>query len=184
MRALCRGWLRLLLPLLIPCATGTVAFQVCGQYCGPGWCSGKQIWEDDCTFTADADSCADTCCKAHDECCSHPAEATASCNQEIVACLVGCRDKPSCRIPNTTIPFPSEAVAIAMQVVSEWCCGAPCPSSSMASTIPFDFIPRTLEGLMETERKRNGDGLSWRTELHVRLLAYSLTAVAFFLLRF
>merc|ERR1712137_1029774 len=54
-------------------------FKVCGNYCGPGWCSGQYASECDatsgkaclrktCTESGPTDgSPADSCCKAHDK---------------------------------------------------------------------------------------------------------------------
>ena len=114
------------------------AFRVCGNYCGPGWCDAKWEAEVDCDDTAATDgSCEDSCCKIHDTCCGHttPTTGKASCNTAIVACLDKCgSSKPWCK-DKLGIPISNKLIAEAMDIVEDWCCGAPCPKSNISSGV-------------------------------------------------
>ena len=128
----------------------TVAFRVCGNFCGANWCNGGKRSE----WTHDNDhcgpeylvpqvnkktggpSCADACCKNHDMCCSPGGNdlpnsilLTKDCNKEIVACLAAC-DKFDSSCSRGIIPVPSIAVFAAMDLVQNWCCGSRCPKTT------------------------------------------------------
>ena len=104
--------------LLLAVCTG-YSFRVCGNYCGPGWCTAARArrgccrripcshcaaararrcnaqWEKEevCDDSADTDgSCEDACCRLHDTCCGHktPSTGKADCNTAIVTCLDAC----------------------------------------------------------------------------------------------
>lgn len=101
--------------------------RVCGYYCGPNWCANQVISETNCVqdnvwgSPSEAGSCADACCKVHDHCCGEGTDRP-SCNDAIVQCLTA----SSC--------YKSVCGALvwtAMKVVSDWCCGGPCPTSLM-----------------------------------------------------
>ena len=65
-------------------------FRVLGNYCGPGWCTGKWIDERNCdAIHGDSDgSCPDECCKEHDRCCG--TSDRRPCNDRIAKCLEQC----------------------------------------------------------------------------------------------
>ena len=48
------------------------SFKWCGNYCGPGYCSGKMQAENNCDFEAPALNKYDRCCLDHDRCCDSP----------------------------------------------------------------------------------------------------------------
>eukprot|EP00467_Chlorarachnion_reptans_P024579 CAMPEP_0114507988 /NCGR_PEP_ID=MMETSP0109-20121206/12333_1 /TAXON_ID=29199 /ORGANISM="Chlorarachnion reptans, Strain CCCM449" /LENGTH=141 /DNA_ID=CAMNT_0001686837 /DNA_START=100 /DNA_END=525 /DNA_ORIENTATION=+ len=107
------------------------AFRVCGNYCGPGWCNGKWLAEADCddsvapeTWSLTGPSCADSCCKMHDECCGHGSDRSV-CNTKIVDCLGKC-NKASVTCTLDGVPVPAGGIEAAMDIVEGWCCGAPC----------------------------------------------------------
>jgi len=79
------SWLKVLyVSFLLP-----VAFDLCGNYCGPNWCSGKIQSETSCVdsghFMNSTDP-IDECCKFHDMCCGSK-ERGVHCNQAIELCL-------------------------------------------------------------------------------------------------
>ena len=155
------GLLRLLTPLLASSvwADGEIApgghgrnlldFDVCGNFCGPGWCNGgwHSEWNADAThcgphYTAPEVSpfsgkpaCADVCCRAHDMCCApggdNPPKSmnkTRHCNRQIVECLNKCSGLDvSCT--HGGIGVPADVVWAAMNLVEDWCCGHPCPKA-------------------------------------------------------
>lgn len=61
---------------------------VCGNYCGPGWCGGASVLEENCLFLAQPTGCVDSCCADHDDCCANGVRP--SCNADIVACIRQC----------------------------------------------------------------------------------------------
>lgn len=64
------------------------AVQVCGNYCGPGWCNGRSLDESKCDGTVAPDALyagVDGCCRSHDACCGHGNRSV--CNGEIIACI-------------------------------------------------------------------------------------------------
>lgn len=102
----------------------TLSFKVCGYYCGPGWCSDQWIAESSCVSEGiwgiapeAAEACTDGCCRWHDHCCGSGVDR-ASCNAGIVSCLDNNNCESAC----------AWAVWAAMKVVTEWCCGASCPT--------------------------------------------------------
>jgi hypothetical protein len=109
---------------------GVPAFAVCGNYCGPGWCNGEWLAEQDCddsvepeTWSATGPSCADSCCRQHDRCCGH--EDRHSCNTDIVNCLAAC-DAASVTCTDDGVPVPAGGIELAMGLVESWCCGSEC----------------------------------------------------------
>jgi len=98
---------------LLSSASSSFAFQLCGNYCGPGWCSAA--WEYECGGAASVSSsgsypvclgtdncaansyaysdsktgssCVDTCAKVHDNCCK---SRRAPCNEAFISCLNKC----------------------------------------------------------------------------------------------
>lgn len=109
--------------------------RICGNFCGPGWCAGQSISEDDCDAygsSPEAGSCADACCQMHDNCCKEGFAGNTplykSCNDKIVSCLSGCSGKSQCTAADGN-PFPVSVIKEAMHLVSNQCCGSACPSS-------------------------------------------------------
>eukprot|EP00930_Biecheleria_cincta_P105663 TRINITY_DN98546_c0_g1_i1.p1 TRINITY_DN98546_c0_g1~~TRINITY_DN98546_c0_g1_i1.p1 ORF type:complete len:219 (+),score=41.76 TRINITY_DN98546_c0_g1_i1:76-732(+) len=107
------------------------AQQICGNYCGLGWCNGDSIRETDCDDSVKPTSPADACCMMHDDCCGH-AKDTSSCNKMLVQCLS--RESPSdlsCTRSLPFIPFPTPVSPMVIEktigVIEDWCCGKPCP---------------------------------------------------------
>eukprot|EP00040_Diaphanoeca_grandis_P021590 m.115177 g.115177 ORF g.115177 m.115177 type:complete len:139 (-) comp28403_c1_seq1:512-928(-) len=122
-------------------ASVEAAFHVCGNYCGPGWCNGGWTPEEDCddhvapeTWSSTGPSCADVCCKAHDNCCGHE-PPYSSCNTQIVDCLSKC-DVASVTCTIDGVPVPAGGIEAAMDIVEDWCCGSPCkqPVSNLTKT--------------------------------------------------
>lgn len=71
------------------------SFKVCGNYCGPGWCSGEYIDEKSCFETMSPQGqCADQCCRVHDACCGQ--YDRSACNDAIANCLYDCGGDMSC----------------------------------------------------------------------------------------
>jgi len=105
-------------------------FHVCGSYCGPTWCNNKWLEEEKCDTSVNPEyhkitgySCADKCCKNHDECCGQ--ENKKNCNKEIVNCLKNCNPLSlTCTI--NYLPVPAGIIESAMNIVETWCCGSPC----------------------------------------------------------
>jgi RHS repeat-associated protein len=73
---------------------GLFTFRVYGNYCGPGWCNGQWVKEENCSCSkpqplrAPIDS-MDSCCQAHDLCLA-PAKTSAemqACDKAICGCL-------------------------------------------------------------------------------------------------
>jgi len=68
-------------------------------------------------------SCADECCRAHDNCCGYRTRST--CNKVIVDCLRECDPlSETCTIDD--VPVPAGAIEAAMDIVESWCCGEEC----------------------------------------------------------
>eukprot|EP00928_Gymnodinium_smaydae_P048176 TRINITY_DN3219_c2_g2_i1.p1 TRINITY_DN3219_c2_g2~~TRINITY_DN3219_c2_g2_i1.p1 ORF type:complete len:206 (+),score=31.04 TRINITY_DN3219_c2_g2_i1:72-689(+) len=117
-------------------ACGVHAIEVCGNYCGPEWCNGKEIRERDCDESVAPTGQADSCCKEHDRCCGQADKS--SCNRDLVTCLhqVNPADM-DCTRPGGFIPFPvpvpPQVIEKSMEVVEDWCCGEPCPTTDHAS---------------------------------------------------
>ena len=72
--------------------TPTLQYKVCGEYCGPNWCSGDVIDETACVqggvwgVPSEPGQCADACCRAHDYCCGTAADRP-TCNNKLLTCL-------------------------------------------------------------------------------------------------
>ena len=126
---------------------GLLIWPICGNYCGPGWCGGQLIGEDQgCDFDVAPEgwnqptgpTCADSCCKAHDMCCGTQAD-TSGCNDAIVRCMSECSilhgyTGTSCTAHG--IPFSATLILETMRVVDGigLCCGSPCPSGEEGSS--------------------------------------------------
>jgi hypothetical protein len=66
----------------------SIAFKICGNYCGENWCNGKSIPEEECDTSAPPDKTvlkADECCMSHDECCGHGDRKI--CNNLLIECI-------------------------------------------------------------------------------------------------
>ena len=107
-------------------------FRVCGAYCGAGWCNNKWIDENKCDTSVEpehhiitGDSCGDSCCKTHDQCCGQDKTLQKNCNKEIVDCLSKC-DHFSLTCTFDGIPTPAGEIELAMSIVDNWCCGTQC----------------------------------------------------------
>ncbi len=66
-------------------------FRVCGNYCGPNWCSAGWNPESNCPYSAQPTDDNDACCYHHDRCCSDPEQwkitGDDSCNSKLGRCL-------------------------------------------------------------------------------------------------
>mmetsp|Transcript_13130 Transcript_13130/g.36288 ORF Transcript_13130/g.36288 Transcript_13130/m.36288 type:complete len:167 (-) Transcript_13130:77-577(-) len=119
------------------------SFRVCGNYCGPDWCNGRWLLEQNCDTSAPPQSvrgqasCADVCCRAHDGCCS--TDERPYCNDIFVHCLDKCSDFDAA-CTNGDVPVPPVAIRLAMSVVRSWCCGAPCGLSALNVTGAADEV--------------------------------------------
>jgi len=141
----------ILLLLRISAALGSsnicpsLEFRVCGNYCGPGFCSGQQIATSQCLFEAEPTSCADACCREHDRCCD--TEETGSCNREMVQCITACGAGDTCDLNGIAIP--NALVVGAMRLMSDWCCDKPCDVGAAVPTceLPFDFLSSIIESV-------------------------------------
>eukprot|EP00747_Dinoflagellata_sp_TGD_P169733 gnl/TRDRNA2_/TRDRNA2_199512_c0_seq1.p1 gnl/TRDRNA2_/TRDRNA2_199512_c0~~gnl/TRDRNA2_/TRDRNA2_199512_c0_seq1.p1 ORF type:complete len:283 (+),score=42.97 gnl/TRDRNA2_/TRDRNA2_199512_c0_seq1:36-884(+) len=117
-----------------------VSARICGNYCGPGWCNGKMVAENECDDSVEPEtspifgpSCADSCCRAHDKCCGHE-DDKSHCNKNMIDCLSKCTPWDlSC----TNGPVPAEPMALSsvMQLGKDLCCGDPCPGSKAAHAV-------------------------------------------------
>ena len=72
-------------------AVASLEFRVCGNYCGPGYCGGERLFAGSCNYSMAPDSCADSCCMAHDKCCSEGDDSVdraslAGCNSVFLSC--------------------------------------------------------------------------------------------------
>ena len=120
-------------------------FRVCGNFCGPGWCNdgwysewdsdanhcGPNYGEAEISSITGEPSCADLCCRSHDECCAPGGTdlpATSGCNTELVNCL-GNGNPLSAPCTNEGIPVPAGGIWAAMDLVEDWCCGHRCSES-------------------------------------------------------
>ena len=98
-------------------------FSVCGNYCGPGWCNGQWLHEENCddsiapeTWTLSGPSCADQCCQAHDRCCGTSHGPWQDCNRQIVDCLGRCNPlSATCTLDG--VPVPAGGIWAAMDLV-------------------------------------------------------------------
>lgn len=64
------------------------ALHICGNYCGPNWCNGKELEEKNCdtsVFTDPEYFHVDGCCREHDACCGKGYRP--SCNDALVKCI-------------------------------------------------------------------------------------------------
>eukprot|EP00041_Stephanoeca_diplocostata_P003685 m.36843 g.36843 ORF g.36843 m.36843 type:complete len:148 (+) comp14535_c0_seq1:57-500(+) len=117
----------------------STALDICGNFCGPTWCNksvtpecavvsggGCQRSPADCNERGETDgSCADACCKAHDQCCG--STDRRPCNNAIIACLQRCRNTtgmPHCY--HDFVPVPVDAILAGMELNPNECCGTSC----------------------------------------------------------
>ena len=119
-------------------AATTSGLHICGNYCGPDWCSGVKQEEcgdiidgggacnqdaDNCRESGPTDgSCADACCKNHDACCG--SSDRSPCDEAIISCLAACSGGPSCYLDS--IPVSAELIKIGMELNPAQCCGTAC----------------------------------------------------------
>jgi len=154
-----------MLPLLVVILLQAVGgIKICGNFCGPDWCNGRQQSEcntgsgavcthseQDCDESVPSDgSCEDECCKNHDRCCG--SVYRTPCNDAFYSCLDKCSkgggsgkfcfSKPMFGfVP--PVPVPAVAIKAAMQnllkpMASQYgamCCGHPCNASAMGGTL-------------------------------------------------
>ena len=144
-----------------------VNFEVCGQYCGPGWCSGKQQPPPglNCSYTAMPQGCMDSCCMDHDRCCDigfHDNTAggpRSSCNQAMLECIDRCTraGEDDC-LTRDGYPVPGFLFSTAINAVPDWCCDQPCATpvtnSSEANgtqsvAFPFGFVVERIRGFYQ-----------------------------------
>lgn len=98
---------------------------VCGHYCGPGWCAGINVGEATCTAGSldrrppQKGNCADRCCQLHDRCCS--GRDIRRCNRALLACL-------NSRCATIAGDACALSVFTAMNLVLDNCCGSSCSS--------------------------------------------------------
>ena len=73
---------------------------ICGNYCGPGWCEKNCESESVCQFSVapQENSCTDTCCMKHDNCCGY--DDSRDCNKNLVTCLNDCPWVADCKGPD------------------------------------------------------------------------------------
>ena len=125
--------LRLAFALVIAAPASTL--EVCGNYCGPGWCNGASMPEcsnggsscepspANCVESGPTDgSGADACCKIHDSCCG--SSDRTQCNNNLIACLKAVVSGPSCYYG--IVPVPVDAILAAMELNPYGCCGSSC----------------------------------------------------------
>lgn len=130
-----------------------LSFQVCGNYCGPGWCGGQQISEGECDESKEPTSPADACCLHHDRCCGQEGNQS-SCNRLLVKCLSSLQDNDlSCERPplfsfGPPMKVSPPLIKAGMTVVQDWCCGQPCDEQTHShGTRPNgEFANRALRG--------------------------------------
>eukprot|EP00656_Telonema_subtile_P019225 TRINITY_DN2049_c0_g1_i1.p1 TRINITY_DN2049_c0_g1~~TRINITY_DN2049_c0_g1_i1.p1 ORF type:complete len:187 (+),score=36.42 TRINITY_DN2049_c0_g1_i1:94-654(+) len=137
--------------LLLTFAALASAIDICGNYCGPSWCSGKATPEcgdiegsgcvqsaSDCDESGPTDgSCADMCCKHHDSCCG--STDRTKCNDAIISCLKACPSGPGSEgkvCYDGDLPVPVDAILVAMELNPSECCGTSCDEGLHAEAYP------------------------------------------------
>jgi hypothetical protein len=120
-------------------SSSSVSLKICGNYCGPGWCSQNYIDETLCVqrrvWGGPSDgSPIDACCKLHDYCCGKGSNR-ASCNQALVNCATPCTG------------VCANAVWAYMKFHTSFCCGTTCSSSLIAQIEAINNITITREML-------------------------------------
>lgn len=130
--------------LILVFCTAVPALEVCGNYCGPTWCSGQKLSEcnvisgdacdrsaSDCDEASSTDgSCADDCCRTHDACCG--SSDRRGCNHAIIACLKECTQQPGPHCYRGDLPVPVDAILVGMELDPYGCCGTSCASTAPA----------------------------------------------------
>ena len=106
------------------------SIRICGNYCGPGWCSGKRIHEKNCKRKITPEkwpgiglSCPDKCCRTHDGCCCK--KNNKNCNRNLIKCLEKC-GKNTISCTNYGIPVPAGDIQLGMEIAENWFCNGPC----------------------------------------------------------
>lgn len=124
--------------LLLSALSSVVAIEICGNYCGPSWCSGEKSPEcaqvdgsgcvqssSNCAEAGPTDgSCADACCKTHDACCG--STDRTGCNNAIIACLKECEGSEGTACKRDGVPVPAGVVRDGMELDPFGCCGTSC----------------------------------------------------------
>lgn len=157
-----------------PCSN---CFTWCGNYCGSGWCNGKNLYEDDCDDSAKALGCSDGCCKTHDYCCrvnkkschsgsSRGCNAWRQCNQQMVNCLNNCPSGDLCPTHSGTTgyyacgfdhqcsPSGTSTGMSGIIAVGYGCCGGNCPGdfeAGLAIAHQLHNATRTTPSLSKLE---------------------------------
>ena len=160
--------------------TESLSFQVCGNYCGPGWCNGEFLDESECDTSYRVESftglgliksCPDSCCKIHDRCCG--GSDRRNCNREIIECLESCASVSfTCTKSNSLLktirngkydvtdgpmaflPIGVQSTPIilgAMNLVKDWCCGSPCSSDGSSF---LEAVTKKKRGIRKRREKR------------------------------
>ena len=126
-----------------PTVAQTSTFSLCGNYCGPGWCSASFTSESVCDLSSTPTGSVDSCCQAHDSCCA--ADPKGSCNQVFIDCLnaIPSSDTTQCLTPVFGTNLLPSTIASGMGVVASDCCGSPCPSPSPPPPMPGPPPPPT-----------------------------------------
>jgi len=94
---------------------------------------GKECLVSECDASGPTDgSCADECCKHHDNCCG--SSDRSSCNSGIIACLHACNQNGTgtCWRDGSIldVPVPVDAVLAGMEMDPYGCCGTSCDMST------------------------------------------------------
>lgn len=125
--------------------------QLCGNFCGAGWCNGMLVseWDDDDPHCGPdygpvarsrngQESCMDNCCRSHDMCCapggSKPA-MTHGCNRGLVDCINHCETLWSDGILDPEDICRGVIWAAMEKIAGPWCCGRPCPPEFYAGEV-------------------------------------------------
>ena len=105
---------------------------ICGNYCGPGWCSGRYQSERTCNASAVVLSCADRCCMHHDACCAGP--DARSCNAVFLSCLAACTstgaDAETPCLDGGGHRVAAPIISGGMSLLSGDCCSGACPDDN------------------------------------------------------
>lgn len=121
----------------VPCVEGgSCPFgphcEVCGNYCGPGWCGGDCVAEGPaCDYAVRPLCCTDACCRYHDVCCGcdpakDPGCDLTNCNRELVECLRDCPPWHDCPAPDGH-PWSARVIEDVFHTLEmKRCCGQPC----------------------------------------------------------
>jgi len=133
--------------------------EVCGQYCGPGWCGGECRSERNCSYDVQVRvcallcsfpplltppqptaSCSDKCCQAHDQCCGcvgiddpYVCDPVSGWGQQSCnSAFTACLNACSARdqcIDSEGVGHGPIPISLAFAALSHQCCGKACPPS-------------------------------------------------------